>query len=119
MYSGAEPQSLRASWLPKYSILSTPAAMRATPRDVCRIFRNIKTHTHMALGTQIVNLVWLDFLYQLAPRISIRKITIMQKKVFTIHVRVLVNMVYAACVKGRGTANYTVHLVPFFKQNFG
>src|SRR5258708_27529224 len=49
----------------------------------------------------------------------IGEIAIMQEKLYAVHVRIVVEMVDAARIKGRGTANDAMDLVAFSEQELG
>ena len=67
----------------------------------------------MALGSQIVNLVRLEFIKKLYQLHRISQVPVMQRQI-----RVIVDMVNAIGIETGGTADDAVDLVAFFKQEF-
>ena len=62
--------------------------------NISRVFRNIKTHPDMTLGTEIVNFIRLYFFKQTVEVTGIGQIAIMQKKPDILRDVRLKNMVY-------------------------
>lgn len=92
---------------------------RAHPGDVRRVFGNVKTHAHMALGAKIVNFVGLQLVEQLGHVDGIGKVAVMQKQLHSIYVRILIEVIDAGRVEGARPSNDPVHLVTLGDKEVG
>ena len=68
----------------------------------------------MALGAEVVDLVWLRFLHNANQVAGIRQVAVVQLEVGVVNVRALVNVVYALGVEQRSAAFDAVDDVPLF-----
>ncbi len=71
----------------------------------------------MALGAEVVNLVWLRFLHDANQVAGVRQVAVVQLEVGVINVRVLVDVVYALGVEQRSTSLDAVNDVALFNKN--
>ena len=82
---------------------------------VCRVFRALKAHRHMALRTQVVDFVGLGFLHDAHQIAGVGQVAVVQLEVGTCGVRVLVDVVNPLGVKRASPALDAVHDVAFFQ----
>ena len=84
--------------------------------DVPRELRNIKTHPHMALGRQIINLIRLRLPENFDHRTWIAQISKMQKDLRPFVMPIPVNPIQPLCIEARGSADNSMHLIPLLQQ---
>lgn len=61
--------------------------------NVGRVFWRLKTDGHVALGTQVVNFVWLCFLDDAHQVAGVAQVAVVQLEAGIVHMRVLVNVI--------------------------
>src|SRR5215475_9974772 len=74
-------------------------ADRAQSRHVSRIFRDVKAHTHMALGREMIDLIGLEAIKKLDQICGVRYIAIMQKQFHSINMGILIKVINPSRVK--------------------
>ena len=84
---------------------------RAERIHIAGELRRIKRNTHMTLRRKIVDLVRLNLVDQLDEIGAVAEITIVEKQLHPIDVRILVEMVDSLGVEGRSAANNAVNLI--------
>lgn len=72
----------------------------------------------MTLSSEVVNLVGLNLRHQTAQIRGVRQISVVEEEVDSLTVRILVKVVNATSVEGRGTSNDSVHLVSLDHDGF-
>ena len=89
---------------------------RPQPCHIPRELRNIKTHPHMTLGRQIINLVRLSLPQNLDHRTRIAQIPEMQKDLCPLLVSIPINRIEPLGIKARRATNNSMHLIPLLQQ---
>jgi hypothetical protein len=79
--------------------------------NIGSVFRDVETHSNMTLGAQIIDFVRLQFVEEFDEVHGIRQVAEVQEEAYPMHMRVLVQMIDARCVKGGGTSDNAVNLV--------
>ena len=87
--------------------------------DVARVFRDVERHAHVRLRTEIVDFVGLEVIEELHHLHGVGEVAIVEVELYTVHMRIAVEMVDTARVKGRGAADNAVNLVAFAEQKLG
>ncbi len=90
---------------------------RAERIGIRRIFRRFKTHLHMALRAQIINLVGPHFLYDTAQIGSIRQVPEMQAEANVLLMRVLIEMINARRVERRRPPFQTMDAITLLSRS--
>src|SRR3989344_1984765 len=72
----------------------------------------------MALGGEIVNLIGLHLLHDVDQTTGIGHVTVMQHKLATLYMRVLIQMIDTIRVEEGGPAFYAVDFIAFLQQKF-
>lgn len=72
----------------------------------------------MALRTEVVNLIRSDVENQVCQALTVRQIAVVKKQPRTTQMRVLIDVIYSACVKRAGSPYKAVHYVSFIQQEF-
>ncbi len=73
----------------------------------------------MALCTQMVNFIGLQLIEQLHQHHSVCQITVMEKELCPVHMRIIVQMIDPAGIKSRTATDNSMHLVTLFEKEFG
>jgi hypothetical protein len=89
---------------------------RADASNVGRVFRNVEAHAHVALCTEMINLVRFQFVKKLHQIDRIAEISVVEKHSDAVHVRIGVEMINARSVEGARAANDPVDFVAFLQQ---
>ena len=93
-------------------------AQRADAVGVGRVLGLLEADRHMALRREVVDLVGLHLLHDAREVRRIRQVTVVQDEVAVVDVRILVQVIDAIRVEGRGAALDAVDFVAFLQQEF-
>ncbi len=86
---------------------------RAKTCDIAGVFGHVKTDTYMTLSSQVIDLIRFDVVNHIHQTFNGRNVAIMQKEVHwcTIFMRIVIQVVNSAGIKGAGTADDTVNFI--------
>ena len=93
-------------------------AQRSHAVDVCGVFRAFKADGYMALSTKVVDFVGLRLLDDARQTAAVAQVAVVQLEACVVHMRVLVDMVYALSVKAGRAALDSVNGIAFIQQEF-
>ena len=99
--------------------IASSTRKRADRVGVRRVFRRLERDGHVALRRQVVDLVGLHLLDDADEIGRIGQIAIMQLEPHVLLVRILVQMIDAIGIEGRGAALDAMHRVALRQQQFG
>ena len=92
---------------------------RAHGVDVGGVFRHIERYPHVALSTEIVDLVRGDLFQDVSQRGAVGQVAVMERELETAVVRIMVNLIDAVGVEQASPANYPVDLIAFLEEKSG
>ena len=91
----------------------------AHPGDVRCVFGNIETDAHVALRSEIVDLVGLQFVEHLGQVDRIGQISVVEEEAHSVDVRVLIKVVDARGIEGAGPADDAMDFIAFGNEQVG
>ena len=80
------------------------------------VFRNVEAHAHVALCTEMINFVRLQFVKKLHQIDRITEVAVVQKHSNVVNVRIGVKMIDARSVERAGASDDPVDFVAFLQQ---
>ena len=86
--------------------------------DVAGVFGDIIRDADMGLGAKIVDLVGLEIVEEFHHLHGVGQVTVMQEKAGLVEMGVLIDVIDAGGIEGRGAANDAVDLVTLGKKEF-
>lgn len=87
--------------------------------DVGGVLRALEAYRHMTLRAEVVDLIGLYLADDAGQVAGVAEVAIVQLQACVIYMRVLVDVINALGVERAGAAFDAVHLIAFFKQQFG
>src|SRR5690606_8013987 len=94
-------------------------SQRAHGIDIGRVLRRLKAYGYVRLGTEIVDLVRLNFLDDPGQVRGIRQVTVMKDEILVIRVRILIDMVNALRIEQRCATFDAMDLITLFQEELG
>ena len=70
----------------------------------------------MALGTQIVNFIWVQVVEELHHLHRIGEIPVVEKELYAVYMWVLIEVVNTICVESGSSSNDAMHFIAFSEK---
>ena len=83
---------------------------------ISRELRRVERDAHVALRGEIVDFVGLYLVDELHEVRAVREVSVVEKELNAVYVRVLVEVVYPLRIERRGAADYAVDFIALFEQ---
>ena len=91
---------------------------RAQSGHVARVRGRVEAHPHVALGAEVIHLIWLDVVDDIRYLFRIRQIAVMEYHPRIALVEVPEHVVYPCGVERAGSSDDAVNLIPLGQQEF-
>src|SRR5215831_10258833 len=89
---------------------------RAEAGNIGRVFRNVEAHAHVALRTEMINLIRLRRVKKFHQTHRVAEISVVQEHSDAVYMGIGVEMINTRSVEGAGAANDPVDFVAFLQQ---
>ena len=84
--------------------------------DIGSIFGDVERYFDVALRTQVIDLIWIDLIHDVAQRRRVREIAVMQRKIDAANMGVVVELIDPVGIEEARASDNAVHLVALSQQ---